>query len=574
MRHALTCGLLLLATPAFAQSVDASSASVAVSSFPVTLISPDPYAGRPLEEVRVEPVNVFDPDVPGEDWWPFRAANRIHIKTREAVVRRELLTGPGGAWDPLRNIESERNLRSLGIFRHAFIRPVERPDGKLDLVVRTQDAWSTIVFFSAGTEGGDHFVSYGVTEKNLLGRGKAVSFSHSENGPKRRTEWFYDDPRVLGSRVRLTPFYARTNHGDSIGTTAVRPFFSLNTPYAAGASWERTVEESILYRDAEEFSKFIGRRRLVYGGYGVRLEPDRLFVQRVEAGWYSQRDNFYSNNDTQPGTLPLDRELSGPLITYGWIRPRYVKETYIDRMERVEDFNMGNELTASAGWMGRALGSDRDRPIFNVMDQQGLYIMPGRFALAQVGLTGRAANGKADNALLYTNLNVFWKTDLFFPQTWVAHLEANRGRALDGENQVILGGNNGLRGFKNNSFAGGKSVLLNLENRVFFPGEFLHLVRFGAAAFFDSGAVVRESEGISFRKFRSDVGVGLRIAATRSQTGGVARIDLAYSLNRGPGGYSRFVVSVQGGQAFQIFNSSTKTVRQSPGAQLRQRPQP
>lgn len=584
MRHALLSGLLLALAPARlsaqAQTVPSLEPtrgstvpfSVATSSPPVTLLSPDPYAGRPVEAIRIEPVNVFDQDVPGEDWWPFRAANRIHYKTREAVIRRELLTQPGQPWDPLSNIQSERNLRSLGLFRRADIRPVERPDGKLDLAVRTQDAWSTIVFFSAGTEGGEHFLSYGASERNLFGRGKQVSFAHKEEPRRRRTEYFYDDPRVLGTRVRLTPYYARTQHGDSFGTRAIRPFFALETPYAAGAAWERTIDELIVFRDAAEHSKFVERRREVYGGWGVRLEPDSPFVQRVEAGWWSQRHVFETTSETVQGTLPADRELSGPLVGYSWTQPRYIKETYVDRMERVEDYNMGNELTAAAGYMARAFASDRDRAIYHILDQQGVYFEPGRFALAQVGATGRLAGSKPENTLLFTNINVFWKTGLLVPQTWVAHLEANRGRNLDRENQIVLGGANGLRGYKNNSFTGSKSVLLNLENRMFLPGEYFHLVRFGATVFFDSGAVEDDRHGISLRRFKSDIGVGLRIASTRSETGGVARIDVAYALNRGPGSYSRWVVSVQGGQAFQIFNSSTKAVRQSPGAQLRMRP--
>lgn len=564
----------LAGAPALGELPQASTQTFAAvtSSGPVAQTTADPYAGKPIEDVRIERQNVFDLSVPGEDWWIFKMADKIHVMTRRHVVERELLLGKGDAWDPLKGLESERNLRQLGFFRKAEVRPVARPDGNVDLDVRTQDSWTTNLQFGAGTEGGDNYLIYGFSEDNLLGYGKSVLFLHSQVGPRRSNEVRYDDTRLWGSRWRLTPSYAKTNFGDSISVAAIRPFFALDTPYAAGAQWNRTIDQDILYRDGDTFSKFLARTEVVQAGYGWRLPQDRVVVQRVEAGWYHQKDEFTPTSDTV-GLLPADRSMSGPMVGYSWIQPRYIKETYINKMERVEDFNMGNELSAYGGFLPASLGGDRDRTIFDVMDQQGLFILPGRFALAQAGVTGRSTGQRWENAILFANLNLFWKAGVWLPQTWVAHLETNRGRNLDGENQVILGGNNGLRGYKNYSFVGGKSVLLNLEDRVFFPGEWFHLVRFGGAAFFDSGAVEPEGVGVRFNDFKSDVGLGLRVGSTRSESGSVARIDLAYALDRGPGS-SRWVVSIKGGQAFQIFNSSIKTFRGSPSSQLPLRPPP
>ncbi len=521
--------------------------------------------GPAIGEIRVERVNVFDP-AKGEDWWPFRAANLIHVMTREPVIRRELLLGSGEPWDRLKALESERNLRSLGLFRRADILPQTRPDGKSDLWVRTQDIWTLRLLLSVGTEGGESFFSLGASESNLLGYGKDVGFLYSQTGPKFRREFHYADPRFLGTRLRLSPSYSKTNRGDSIAADLARPFFSLETPYALGLGWSRSVDESGLFEEGAEVSKSLHRSRAVSAGLGLRLPEERFFTQRIEGGWHAERQEFSAIPETRAGTLPSSRELSGPTLGYSWIQPLYLKETYIDRMERVEDFNLGNELRLLAGAMGTGTGSDRERWIFNASDQQGLGLGSGRFALSQVGASGRVARGRWENALFFANLNLFWKTSWPLPQTWVAHLEGSSSRSLDGENQLVLGGSNGLRGYKNNSFVGGKAVLLNLENRFFIPGEYFHLLRFGGAVFFDSGAVVPEGSGISWRRFKSDVGAGLRLSSTRSRSGGVLRFDLAYALNPGPG--SRWVISIRGQQAFQIFNSATSRVRQSPGPRL------
>lgn len=528
--------------------------------------TPPSLPGAKIGEIRVERVNVFDPTVPGEDWWPFRVANKIHIPTRESVIRREILFGPGEIWDPLKVIQSERNLRSNGAFRRVDILPVKRPDGLIDAVVRSQDSWTTNPRFSAGTVGGESFFGLGVEEGNILGYGKSVAFDYGRTGKKTTSSWSYGDPRFLATRLALNGSYSRGTTGDSGAASLTQPFFSLDARNASDVEWRRTVSEKYIYRDAVEYSRIRQRRRVAEASLGRRLEADRVFVQRVEAGWYADRAQHEPIPETAPGTLTPDREMSGPTFGYSWVQPRYIKETNIDRMERVEDFNLGNELSARAGWMSSKAGSDRDRLVYNVSNQQGVRFGPGRFAIARAGLTGRSVRGRWDNALLSADLNFFWKTNFRGDHTFVGHAEGAIGRNLDRDGQVVLGGATGLRGYKNNSFTGGKSILVNFEDRFFFPGEYFHLLRLGAAVFVDTGIVADEGATPALRGIKSDIGAGLRLGSSRSRGGGVARVDLAYALNRGPGGGSRWVLSITGGQAFSLFNSSSRGVDPGPAS--------
>jgi hemolysin activation/secretion protein len=261
--------------------------------------------------------------------------------------------------------------------------------------------------------------------------------------------------------------------------------------------------------------------------------------------------------------------MSGPTIGYTWIQPHYVKETYIDRMDRVEDFDLGNEMRARTGYMARDLGSDQDRWIFNVADQQGLSLGEGRFALASAGFSGRVYDNRLENGLTTEDINFYWKNYIWTrTRTLVFHIEGAQGANLDVENQVILGGNTGLRGYKNDAFVGSRSILANLEDRFFFDGEYFHLVRFGGVMFAETGAVVSQGSGFSPESFRSDVGAGIRAGSSRSTSGSVARLDVAYALNGGPGGGSRWVISLTGGQAFGFFSSAATSVATSPGPGL------
>jgi hypothetical protein len=554
--------LLLFAASSFAAMIPAS-------------VPPDVSTGPVIADIIIERANVFDPNVRGEDSWLFQTADKIHFITREKVVHDELLFAPGDRWDALKVIQTERNLRSEYSFRRAEITPVPRPDGRVDALVRTQDSWTLNPRIGITTSGGQTSGSIGAEENNLFGYGKSIGYEHSQGhavtGPTHSDSFNYGDPRFLGTRLGLSGAYASTQDGSSESVGLTRPFYELSTARAETVSWNNADSVGTEYLNAEPYSKYAERQRVVNAEYGVRLNDDRWFVQRVEAGWYANRAVYGQTSETPgtvPGTQPADLNMSGPTLGYTWIHADYAKETYIDRMDRVEDFDLGNELRARTGYMARDLGSDQDRWIFNFADQQGLRLGEGRFALASAAFSGRVFDDRLENGLATENLNFYWKNYIWTrTRTLVFHLEGAQGVNLDLQNQLILGGNSGLRGYKNDAFVGGRSILMNLEDRFFFDGEYFHLVRFGGVMFVESGAVEPEGTAIT-GQFHSDVGAGIRAGSSRSTSGSVARLDLAYALNGGPGGGSHWVVSLTAGQAFGFFSSAAASVNTSPGPGL------
>jgi len=359
--------------------------------------------------------------------------------------------------------------------------------------------------------------------------------------------------------------YSRTYWGSDFGVMTERPFYSLDTDYAGRLGWVRTVSGVELYQDGEQQSKFIENYRTAQSGVGWAFRRSGRLTQRASAGTFYEKARFDPTDETAPGTLPSDRELSGPVAGYSHVFEDYVKETDIDGMRRVEDYNLGNEFDVQAGPMPEALGGDRDRWILSALSRQGLRLGAGGFALASAGLNGRLAGGSPENWIFYANLNLFRKAATKIPQTFVAHFEFNTTGRLDRERQLLLGGNTGLRGYKNNSFSGRRSLLLNLEDRLFFGREWFHLIYLGGALFIDSGMIA--GDDLHKSRLKTDLGFGLRVSPSRSAKGGVLRIDLAYALNDGPGG-SRWVFSMRGGQAFSIFNSTSRKVLQSPDSVL------
>jgi hypothetical protein len=512
--------------------------------------------GQPLDSVRIERKNVFDPSVPGEGSWMFRAANRIHVRTRESVLRRDLLLGPGDPWDPLLALETERNLRSLPFIRKA---EVARTGSALDVL--TQDSWTLLPRLGIGAEGGATSYGYGIEERNLLGFGKTVKLAHSRSGGETRDEARYEDPRLLGTWWNLAGFYADVEGGREKGARLRRPFFSLRSACAADASWANTSRDDVLHQGALETSRFSHSFRGYQANIGGKALSLERTTHRAYAGAGYERHRFLALPETAPGTLPAGRTLAGPWAGYELHQADYSKQTEIDTTRRVEDFNFGNELFLKAGPALRSWSSDRDQWLLGAVGRRGLPWGEDRFALAQVGATSRISHTGAENEVFFASLNLFCKTRALHPQTWVAHLEFNDSRRLDRERQFVLGGATGLRGYKNDSFTGTRAVLANVEDRFFLDREFLHLFYLGGVLFLDAGAV---PPGWGFK---TDMGLGLRVSPSRSSSGRVLRADVAYALQDGPGP-DRWVFSLRAGQAFSIWGSSNRRALNRPDDDL------
>jgi hemolysin activation/secretion protein len=115
----------------------------------------------------------------------------------------------------------------------------------------------------------------------------------------------------------------------------------------------------------------------------------------------------------------------------------------------------------------------------------------------------------------------------------LATLSVLKTRHLDPENQVLLGGDNGLRGYPIRYQAGESRTILNLEQRFFTDFYPWRLFRVGWAVFADAGRVSgRDPRATPTNGTLYDVGAGLRLASPRASGRNVVHIDLAFPLKR------------------------------------------
>src|SRR2546430_17173929 len=97
-------------------------------------------------------------------------ANSLHIRARQWVIRRRLLVSRGDPFDRARMEESERALRSLGIFRSVRVDTVRSDTGgRLAIRAVTADGWSTQPQASFTSVGCDTSWDVGFIVCKLLG---------------------------------------------------------------------------------------------------------------------------------------------------------------------------------------------------------------------------------------------------------------------------------------------------------------------------------------------------------------------------------------------------------------------
>ncbi len=344
----------------------------------------------------------------------------------------------------------------------------------------------------------------------------------------------------MGSRVRLLLSYADNSDGGRQRFELERPFFSLDSRWAAGLRGFRDERVESLYKAGKIALGFQHETDFVevYGG----LSPGLLggATERWQAGFTYSRDVFASalKFPQQLSPIPADRALAYPWVRFETVQDRFVVERDLDRIQRSEDLNLGRQLSLLLGLSSPAFGGDGQRWIVQSAVADGWRPTPRQLVLAQLGGSTRWARGDAEN--LVAGGKVRWYVRDFGGQVFYAALGADLAHRLDGEDQITLGGDSGLRGYPVRYQAGDRRALLTLEQRFFSGRELFHLVHLGAAVFFDAGQAwfvdslsQRDFTLRQERRLLKDAGFGLRLGSSRSARAGVLHLDVAFPLDGG-----------------------------------------
>jgi len=490
-------------------------------------------SGAVIGQVFIDNQNIFDLSNPKDNTWLFRLANRLHIKTRASVVRKQLLFKSGERYDRRLIDESERILRLDGIFYDAWIREVAYHDGKVDLKVTTRDVWTLNPGFNYSRTGGTNSTGLQLEEINLLGLGTSLKVSHTSSVDRTSNGLQLSDDHFAGTWISFFGNWVQSSDGHLHELSVQRPFYSLNTPWATGVYGLNDIQTDSLWDRGQIIDQFQDQHEgaQIYGGWSAGLKNG--WVRRYTFGYTYDEHRFAPVTTwTGPSTVPADRRFLYPFFQFDLIQDDFQRLWNHDQIARTEDFYLGTSFTARAGYAATSMGSNSNALIFRTNASTGFHgsssdkatvLLAGDFSGRYQG--GRLVNGLADAAVrYYVEQSKNW---LFFTT-----LVGTKGWKLDLDDQILLGGDNGLRGYPLRYQAGTSRALFSIEQRYFTDWYPFRLFRVGGAIFFDAGRTWGNAPpaGPSLGLLK-DAGFGLRFGNSRSGLGNVIHVDLAFPFD-------------------------------------------
>jgi hypothetical protein len=484
-----------------------------------------------IGDIRIDERPLFDVERHDENTTLSRTANRLHVATREATIADQLLFKSGDRYRASLLEESARILRDTRDLRDALIRPVAYHDGLVDIEVTTQDVWTLNPGFSFGRQGGKNTGGIEVEDLNFLGLGTQLGVGFARGVDRDSKTIYYRDRHLGSSWWDLATRYSDNSDGRLAEFGLAHPFYALETRWAAGVALSDDQRTDSRYDLGDVIDQYQAHEKLasIYWGWS----------QGLVGGWARRYSVGLSYDDVAfadvPGAdatrlLPQDRRLVYPWFSVEWVQDEFRTARNRDQIEKTEDYSLGWHARAQLGYASSALGSDRDAYMLSAGVSKGMEFGTRQSMFFDFDSGGRIEDGELRGARSGIGARYYFRQSprrLLFMD-----LSAEQGHHLDADQQILLGGDSGLRGYPLRYQAGEGRWLFTAEQRFFTNWFPFQMVNVGAAVFYDMGATWgRDPLGAPSQGLLRDVGFGLRLGNSRSALGNVLHIDIAYPLD-------------------------------------------
>jgi outer membrane protein insertion porin family len=257
-------------------------------------------------------------------------------KTKEKVVRRELLVRPGQMFKRSTLVRSQREVYTLGFFEDVLIdyQVNEPPD--IDLIFRVKEKQTGTATAGAGftsDAGLTGFVELG--HNNLFGNGQSVML-HVERGSRRNnldlsfTEpWFLDTPTSLGVDVfsmdRRRDVYDELRKGGGVRVGRPLPWIDYSRLYVSYSLQDITLKNFVTGYEG-------GLDEVDWPQRTSRIET--AFVRNsTDSPFYPSRGSRFSvNTEFSGGLLGGDQHFHKHIVDFRWYRNVFWRTVLLTRL--------------------------------------------------------------------------------------------------------------------------------------------------------------------------------------------------------------------------------------------------
>jgi outer membrane protein insertion porin family len=472
----------------------------------------DMYSNKGFAFVQVDPITKVNPTEKNVDValvitkGPPVYFNRVLVagntKTRDKVVRRELLTNEQELFSGLKITQSRNALQRTGYFEDVQLttKKTDQSD-TVDLMVDVKEGPTGTFQVGAGYSSGDGFLfNTNVSEKNLFGKGQGVSGNFAI-GSRRQdyilsfTEPYFRDTKVslgvdlFNTKREFTDF---DEHRLGFGVNTNYPLKDFRMPFFGRSEKEKGSDELASNTGTSIWDYMRGgvaydlTRENIKGisdtaPESIRSEAGQSLTSSVTPGiTYDSRDHFFAPTEGTKSAFSVKMAgLGGD--------SRFIKSDLSGRWHYplLKDPNWGGSyVLALGGSLGYGIGlaersnGNKDLPLFERYFLGGINSVRG---FSERSLAPRAPSGCDTNGQNCTSTDVI---------------------------------------------GGDKAVVVNTE--LLFPIMESYGVR--GVAFFDMGNAFSESQSFSFGDLRRSIGAGVRWMSPF----GPLRVELGFPLNKKP----------------------------------------
>jgi hypothetical protein len=376
--------LALLALGACARAARAQSCDTLTSRVSLAAFAGDSIRELSVETRAPEPTNHI-PDV----------IEKLHVRTRESTVRRQLVVHQGEPLDTLAIAESLRLLRHRRYLADAYV-TAARCAGTpgIALTVHTRDAWSTKPSVSMRANAG---LAGGVEERNFLGTGRRVSLGIRGDGSRLGIAASIEDPWVVGTRMAAALSVARFNDGRELSLAVGTRERSVFDPFSIEAVAYHATRATATPADTftREGTSVRARRRIAHS-------ERRVWSILAGAEW--ERTSLLAGA-TRPilGARAVEREFVGADLGLSLRSASYDTLTWLIAEHALVDVPRGieGELVLAPGLERRA-----GKPALRADSWIGRVWLPSRstMLIADAWASGFFTSGRVDAMTLRASL--------------------------------------------------------------------------------------------------------------------------------------------------------------------------
>lgn len=473
------------------------------------------FAGRTVGEITIIRKNVFED---GKSWLE-RAGNRVHITTREWVIRKDLLFGSGDKVDAqliIRNKQLIRSRNYIADVRFVVI-PLPSDTTTVDIYVITRDTWTISLDMRVRGDGRTYIELF---DDDLLGLGHSFgvrtyfnwkTFDYGGN------LFRYSVPNLLGTFLDMHLVAGKGFDNSDFGGEVNKDFI-LPEDFAGGVSAFYIKEPIELFPlDSTVSAKY--QTGDIWGGKSFYMKGlhnslyftgrflHQRFIRRPEVT--AELNPFFHNQNMILANVGLYRErlrLANLIFGYG-------VEEFIAYGYRF-GITMGY-LWGEFGHRGYLGGEVSAGAFFN------FGYLGGQF---EIGSYINQSNGKFYRSALKSHINFFSNlmgngayrvrqfVNLYAVKGW-NRVEGYRERVAFRNNGDLRGLVDRVNGRHGDRISGLNSLVLNSETVVFTPWNVANF-RFAMFGYNDLGLI--GDNGNMFRNdFYTTFGVGVRIKNER-----------------------------------------------------------